>query len=912
MSEAIDRVASLLSAPSETIDPSNPDQDLPVRIDDVSAGLLDARFEVRGDRKGLILAGERSILERPRTLLGKVTPFVGREREMVTLTGLFDECVADPVAQVVLVTAPPGGGKSRLRYELLRALKERGQPTEVWFGRGYPMSAGAPFGVVANLVRSLAHLGDDDPREAQRHKLRARVGRHLRGDDVGRVAAFLGEVAGLAFPDEDAPALPAARRDPALMSDHIQRAWETFVAAECAAQPLLLVLEDLHWGDPASAKLIDGALRRLKNKPLMIFALARPAVHEIFPRLWADRHLQEIRLANLSQRACGRLVRAVLGDEPSATDVAQMVERSGGNPFLLEELIRAHAAGAGAALPDTVVAMVQARLDRLDPEARRVLRAASVFGMRVWGSGVAALLGDARDTGEVERWLDVLDEAEILERGPASWEGDGELVFRQALVREAAYATLTEGDRRLGHRLAGAWLEQRDKADPVMLAEHFARGGEPLRAARHYLDAAEASLRAAAVPQVMTYAAQGIACEPSGEVLGALRSAQMQALALRGEYVEAKRVGAGSLALLRPGSLRACRTASVLGLLALQLGELDTMEAVAGAHSLTAPEPEARDAYIAALGNFAFTLGRFGLHDLAALQLARADEILAAGHLPDGGALGWLELARAYRAWLTRADPWAELVAARSAAASFERVGDLSNAGHAAMQVGHAYIALGAYEEAERVLAVAHAAATAAEMLPVAAGTRLYQGLALAYRGALDEGRAVATEALDAFLSMRIPHMARMAHVTLASIHLLSGDLDAAAREAREVAGAASPSLSEVVSMSLLEAEAQILLARVELARGRPAEARSAADRVMEWMEARGGIGHVESQIHLARAEAFEALEEPQAAREALGAARDRLLERAAQIEDPVLRDSFLAQVPENARTLALATSWGI
>src|SRR4029079_10041897 len=118
---------------------------------------------------------------------------------------------------------------------------------------------------------------------------------------------------------------------------------------------------------------------------------------DLFPQLWASRGVQVVALGELSKKASERLVRVVLGDRVKAEVVNEVVERAGGNAFYLEEMIRAVAEGRGDRLPPTVLAMVQARLDRLESDARRVLRAASIFGQVFWAGGVAALLGAARD-----------------------------------------------------------------------------------------------------------------------------------------------------------------------------------------------------------------------------------------------------------------------------------------------------------------------------------------------------------------------------------------------------------------------------------------------------------------------------------------------------------------------------------
>src|SRR4029079_10810042 len=123
--------------------------------------------------------------------------------------------------------------------------------------------------------------------------------------------------------------------------------------------------------------------------------LARPIVHERFPKLWAERRMQEYRLKELTRKAGERLYAQVRGDSISAETMTRLLTLADGHAFYLEELIRAVAEGKRDALPETVLAMVQARLEGLDVEERRVLRAASVFGDVCWANGVAELLGSA-------------------------------------------------------------------------------------------------------------------------------------------------------------------------------------------------------------------------------------------------------------------------------------------------------------------------------------------------------------------------------------------------------------------------------------------------------------------------------------------------------------------------------------
>ena len=250
------------------------------------------------------------------------------------------------------------------------------------------------------------------------------------------------------------------------------------------------------------------------GEPLFVLALARPEVHERFPGLWADRNVTEIRLPPLPLRACERFVRDVMGDVANAEDVERIVERCEGNAFYLEELIRAAAEEAeprpaspregdsqreraplrdGALLattgrlPETMIAVAQARLERLDPRARKVLRAASVFGSVFWLEGVAALVGEnATNLEAVVRAL--ADGEAVVPAEQSRFSGVRELTFRHALLRGAAYATLTDDDRALGHRLAAEWLASVHE-DQEVVALHWLDGGELGRAAASFAEA---------------------------------------------------------------------------------------------------------------------------------------------------------------------------------------------------------------------------------------------------------------------------------------------------------------------------------------------------------------------------------------------------------------------------------------
>src|SRR5690606_12415243 len=162
----------------------------------------------------------------------------------------------------VVVTAAAGIGKSRLAAELARRVRQRDEPIAIWIGRGDSLRAGSTLDLLAQALRGALGIGGGEPLAARLGRLRARVAEHVPAAEQARVAAFLGELIGAPLPaGEVTAALAAARRDARLMSEQMRRAWLDFLQAEAAARPILLVLEDLQWGDFGTVRFVDAALR---------------------------------------------------------------------------------------------------------------------------------------------------------------------------------------------------------------------------------------------------------------------------------------------------------------------------------------------------------------------------------------------------------------------------------------------------------------------------------------------------------------------------------------------------------------------------------------------------------------------------------------------------------------------------
>jgi serine/threonine protein kinase/tetratricopeptide (TPR) repeat protein len=896
--EVIDHAVALLGVAGG----ARPEVTAGVRIDEVTAGLLGDRFGVERITSGALrLSTEPRHRSRGRTREHR-SPFVGRSSELATLVATLDECLGESVARALLVTGPAGFGKSRLCQEFLGRVyaleHETGERVEVWIAHGDPMRGSSPLHLFSSALRRTADIVDSEPVVARRDKLRRRVERHMDRTNAHRVGLFLSELLKIGVPeDEDNVQIHAARRDPLLMGDQVRRACADLLDAETVAQPLLIVLEDLHWGDRATVEVLDLAMRNLSERPMLVLALGRPEVRDLFPQLWTGHNLTEIRLNRLSRRAAEKLVRAGLGDA-APVQMEAVIERGDGNPFYLEELVRRVAAGHQT-LPDTVMAMVQGRLGALDPQARRVLRAASVFGAAFWRGGVVALAGNDMP---VERWLETLVELELATVTPVSrFAGETEYAFRHALIGEAAYDMLTEEDRRLGHQLAGRWLAATGEQDARLLAEHFDRGGVLAEALPHYQRAADEALDRSDLDAAVAMAQRGIACGAAGATLGALLRVQMEERVWRGNPTEVVHLGDQAMQLLPHGSRAWFDVAGEVG---IAHGKRDDIAQVEG---LLAAIDGARDPEGT---GWQLALAKVVPILFAGGHRARASELLAAleaelgplDHIEPAVA-GNVHLARAFRADTLLSDPAAVLIETEKCAACFEAIGDARQGCFHRTNVGYAKFEMGLFREAERDLRAA--LGTAERMaIDLAANTaRKNLALTCAHQGALDEARLLGRQACRWFAERDDTRELALSRLYLATVLILDQDLDEAELEAR----AALQLLPESVPLRPFGLGT---LARTLLLRGCHDQALEIAREAYRLLESLGNIESGESMVRLVFAEALEATGAHEHARAIIDQARDVLLARAGAISRADWRRSFLENIPDHLRTVTLAGLW--
>jgi hypothetical protein len=689
----------------------------------------------------------------------------------------------------------------------------------------------------------------------------------------------------------------------------MRKAWIDFLDAETAVHPVLIVLEDLQWGDFGTIRFIDNALRDRSKRPWMVLALARPEVFEVFPRLWAERqNVQEIRLKELGRKAGERLVRQVLGDAVGTATMERLVRQADGNAFYLEELIRAAAEGKDASLPETVLAMVDTRLGRLALEARRVLRAASVFGEVCWEGGVVVLLGGAMSTTAIGDWLVKLIEQEILAARPDSrFPGEREFAFRHALLREGAYATLTEHDKRIGHRLAGEWLEHHGEGDPMMLAGHFERGREGKKAGIYYLHAAEQASLAGDVSAAEARAHLGLACGGTTEVRAGLLG-----LLCEVSFYDPRKVSAALpfaeevMRLAKRGSVPWARGAASKMAGALHGGKIDNLLATLQMFRDIVPAPDAVNALVLAANTGVYVLDALGRIEESNEVMDLIEtfcEVIGPVREQRSIAAAFWRIDRAVRDSYAKEDPWSGLEHARAALHLCEELHHTALLTFARGCHGMSLWYLGAMAEAEQVLG--EGTPKEEELGTIAPMWLLSLAWMRADRGALDEARHTAQRLIHVGQSRHLPMEESRGHWALAEVLRREGDLEGAEREIQTAVGTiamVSPQDSPAVLSTLC---------RIRLAQGRVAEALSTADEAVGKSSAVDTCGFFRAAfVRLAHAEALAAAGDHAAAHAAIRVARDRVLAVADRIHDPRYRRSFLEDVPESARILTLARAW--
>ncbi|HXG75879.1 MAG TPA: AAA family ATPase, partial [Gaiellaceae bacterium] len=441
--------------------------------------------------------------------LGPRAPLVGRETELALLETTFARVVRDRRAHLFTIYGEPGIGKSRLAREFLEGVER----ATVLVGRALPYGESVTYWPLAEMVKAAAGISDDDPFEEALRKLRECC--------VEEVADILGLASGLMEAVE-------GERSP----QEIAWAAREVMQGLAEVQPLALLFEDIHWAEEPLLDLVEHLADSVRA-PLLILCLARPELLETRPG-WGGGRVRStaIELEPLSKEESDLLVRRLAaqlagtsGEVPRLPRAA--LERAEGNPLFVEETIRMlveSGDGAASRIPDTLQALIAARIDHLPPSAKALLQRAAVIGRVFWRGALEHLSPDVRDLG---RGLDDLLQREFLLReARSSISGETAYRFKHLLIREVAYGGLAKLARARHHAAFAEWLGERTGEELVEIRAYH------LEEAVDYL----VELEGSAPPELAASAA------------GALLKAAKRALA-RESFANARRLAQRALEL---------------------------------------------------------------------------------------------------------------------------------------------------------------------------------------------------------------------------------------------------------------------------------------------------------------------------------------------------------------------------
>jgi class 3 adenylate cyclase/tetratricopeptide (TPR) repeat protein len=407
-------------------------------------------LELRGFRQPIPAYRPLSVRDGRGGLASISAPFVGRESELELLENMLERTIRDRRPQVFTIYGEPGVGKSRLTREFLAGV----EGATILAGRALPYGEGVTYWPLAEMIKAAAGITDDDPMETAREKLIECCGDEAIAELLGLASGVMEAVEG----ERGQPEIAWAARE--------------FVDELADVQPLILVFEDIHWAEEPLLELIDHLAQWVRERSLLILCLARPELLDIRPG-WGGGRVRStaIELEPLARDESEELAAALLAQHQIPENLtARLLEKTEGNPLFVEETVRMlleEGPDGGDRIPDTLQALIGARIDRLPAGEKILLQRGSVMG-RTFFAGALDHLSPEYDEDELEDMLDDLLLRDFITRQERSTiTGETAYRFKHVLIREVAYSGLSKSSRAEYHTRFAEWL--REKADKELL-----------------------------------------------------------------------------------------------------------------------------------------------------------------------------------------------------------------------------------------------------------------------------------------------------------------------------------------------------------------------------------------------------------------------------------------------------------
>ncbi len=562
------------------------------------------------------------------------TPLVGRDLEKSLLNGTFERAAQQRSSQLVTLVGEPGVGKSRLCAELLRQIDATPELVRWRQGRCLPYGDGIAFWALGEIVKAECGILESDTPAQAATKLELAV-----AEDEGDRSWLLARLAPLV----GAPAEPVAQEESFA-------AWRRFCESLAAERTTVLVFEDLHWADPSLLGFLEHLADWAEGVPLLLLCTARPELYERHPTFGANaRNAQRINLAPLSDAETAQLVSTLLDRAVLPAETQQvLLEQAGGNPLYAEEFVRLLADHGrlddGVEVPESVQALIAARLDTLPSERKSLLQDASVLGKVFWAGAVAEMGG--RDRDEVELALHELARKELVRPSrTSSMEGEQEYWFWHVLVRDVCYGQIPRGARAARHELAAAWIEEKagERAEDLadVLAYHYQAALELKQAAGldertdqlqalvvRYLALAGERALSLDIEQAERQLARALElCAEDAPERASVLERWAQAAQQQGRLQDARQGFQQALDLYREQNepLAAGRVMTRLALVVHRLGDAGSEQLLAESRDLLEKQPPGPEL----VSTYAYTAGRYTFANRYSETIASAERALA-------------------------------------------------------------------------------------------------------------------------------------------------------------------------------------------------------------------------------------------------------------------------------------------
>ena len=475
----------------------------------------------------------RAFYMNTRGVEGIETRLIGRVAELARLQDAFEQSVSQKMAQVITIVGEAGIGKSRLVQEFLAWVDRSPRTICLFRGRATPGMMATPYALLRDVFVFHFNISESDSLDAARAKFESGMNGLLPNDPhVSEKAHLIGHLLGWDF--SASPHVRGLLADPMQIRTLALHFLTQFFHTIAQTNPVVVVLDDLHWADLASLDAFQQLLANLApSTGFLLIGNARPTFFERYSG-WDKVTPIRLSLVPLTPRDSATLVADILRhvvDVPlELSDL--IVRQADGNPFYVEELIkmlideRVIQPGetewridaeelSTLRVPPTLIGVLQARLDSLPAAERLVLQQAAVIGRTFWDTAVQAIDSTGVELTQVRAYLDSAYERELLFRRSLSAFVDScEYRFKHALLHQVVYETILKRDRPGYHVRAAQWLESicgaRRNEYLGAIAEHYERAGQIERAARLWSEAGDQALRVSAFAEAVKFYARAL------------------------------------------------------------------------------------------------------------------------------------------------------------------------------------------------------------------------------------------------------------------------------------------------------------------------------------------------------------------------------------------------------------------